>query len=527
MIDLMRLPAGDRERIIHLQAIIDNQQADWEFVRQRRDYFDGRQRVFLTTNQQKWLGLFVNPAPTVNGQSFSYTPTFAVNQVRNLVNTVIQRLRVVGFTVGGHTAGQSQGEDDTISPEAEAAALLWQWWAANDLDTLQIDLYRRAERDDVSYVMVSWDTENDRPAITVQARYDGAIGLTTHLDAEMQRPMYHCKYWFEYDPLTPGVTGRERKTVYLPGQILKYRQAGNSPETAYNWQPVQDPGETAWPVPWTGVDGQPLGFAVWPFRVPGGSVLSVSFLDLQDALNAAALDLLAAAAAHGFPVMAIEYDASIAPPPSVGVDAKDEEGAALEIAPGRYVELYGAKLSRLPAGDLTQMIATIQAIINLMAGVTGLHVSHFWPAAGSDAVSGESLRMRDGALVAMAEERQLAFTSPWGNVMQVAWKLAQRYSRRPLPRVDGLPMIRPVWADANVRSELTQAQVAQIHRGLGVPDEMIWQRQLGYTPDEVAQFQENQRRNDALKIATIAAQLRLSQSAPGAQPAPGKIRNQD
>ena len=69
---------------------------------------------------------------------------------------------------------------------------------------------------------------------------------------------------------------------YLPGEVRKYQRA---PGNVYGWEQVQDPGDASWPLPWLGTDGRPLGFAVWSFRVPGGSELSPSALALQDSLN--------------------------------------------------------------------------------------------------------------------------------------------------------------------------------------------------------------------------------------------------
>lgn len=110
--------------------------------------------------------------------------------------------------------------------------------------------------------------------------------------------------------------------------------------------------------------------------------------------------------------------------------------------------------------------------------------------------------------------------------MKTAYRLAQRYSRQRLPNVDTKTMIvRPVWADPNVRNEASQAQIAQAHAALGVPQDVIWQDVLGYSPEQVAQFVEGQRQAEALKIATIAAQMRSLQTqqtqaaVPTAQPA--------
>jgi hypothetical protein len=46
-----------------------------------------------------------------------------------------------------------------------------------------------------------------------------------------------------------------------------------------------------------------------------------------------------------------------------------------------------------------------------------------------------------------------------------------------------------------------------------VPDEMIWQKVLGYTPDEVSAFRVSKRRDQAMQVAAIAASLRQATPA--------------
>ena len=56
------------------------------------------------------------------------------------------------------------------------------------------------------------------------------------------------------------------------------------------------------------------------------------------------------------------------------------------------------------------------------------------------------------------------------------------------------------WQDAQTRNELTMAQVAQIHKALGVPDEQNWMT-LGFTPQEKEGFRATQRANQAANVA--------------------------
>lgn len=502
MIDIMRLTPEQVERFIHLQSIVDRQAIDRETLRRQRDYYDGNHEVLLSPRQRDFLGLLVGQGDDA-GYSF--------NLMRNVVDSIRERLSVVGFTVNGETAAS---ESDNAAPEEELAGLLWNWWTDNDMDTLQIDLYRKALRDGVAYLLVTWDEEQNRPAFYVHAQDDGASGITTHLDPETHLPQYYAKYWTTYDPMRPGATGEERKTVYLPGEVRKYRRSfgGNW----YGWEPVQDVGDTSWPLQWLGADGRPIGFAVWSFRVPGGSELSPSVLALQDSINASMLDLLAAAAAGGFPIMSIEYGDSVQAPVPAAPDNEENEGAGIELAPGRLLEVYGGRLNRLPPSDTQPMIATVWTMVSALSAVTSVPAHRLRPFAGAEVPSGEALKQLEAGLVAKAIERTRAFTSPWAGVMTTAYRLAQRYGTGDLPDIAS-PRIRPVWADVNTRNEVLQSQIGAAHKAMGVPDEMIWQKILGYTPDEVAAFRVSQRRDQAIQVAAIAASLR--QAAPQNTPA--------
>ena len=76
------------------------------------------------------------------------------------------------------------------------------------------------------------------------------------------------------------------------------------------------------------------------------------------------------------------------------------------------------------------------------------------------------------------------------------------------------PTIEVQWADAWTRNETAQAQIAQAHKALNVPDPFVW-AQLGYSPDEIAQFQRQVQSDQAQKMAAIATALRTQQPTAG------------
>ena len=121
---------------------------------------------------------------------------------------------------------------------------------------------------------------------------------------------------------------------------------------------------------------------------------------------------------------------------------------------------------------------------------------------------GEALKQLESGLVKRAAERQLIFGQAWADAFAMAHRMAQTFgpSLPELPEMD----IQTVWTDANVRNELSQAQVGQIYQQLNVPDDTIWQYVLGFTPSEIAGWRDAQRRDEAVKLASVADALRRS-----------------
>ncbi len=102
MIDLRLLTPEQVERFIHLQALLDRQNANNDLTKQRREYYAGEQDIPITTNQRDYLGFLEN------------VDTWSFNIVAQVVDAVSERLSVNGFTVNGD--GAEDTEDDAATP---------------------------------------------------------------------------------------------------------------------------------------------------------------------------------------------------------------------------------------------------------------------------------------------------------------------------------------------------------------------------------------------------------------------------
>ena len=484
MIDVSKLTPQQVDQFLHLQALVDRQAADASKIIAYRAYYSGEHPVLLTDRQREYLGDLLNP------EQF----TFSHNLVKRVIDTIRARLAVTGVTVNGIAPG---GADE--SPDADWATLLWSWWKAARLDSAQIDLYRRALRDGYAYIIVDWDNEEQRPRFALHKRDDGTTGIMLHYDPEDEsRTLFATKYFYSFDPLTPGATGKERKTVYMPGEIRKYIRGGADG----TWQAYQENGDPSWPLPWVDSAGKPLGCAVIEYPNPGGSEVD-AIIGLQNLLNKSWLDIAAAADTNGFPLLAIEYAGD-----NFGgaTDDADLKGAdEFRISPGRAIEVDNATVKRLESANLTPMLDTMWTVVQAISGVSDIPQYYLRPV-GGDVPSGEALKQLESGLVARAEERQLVFGQAWEECFKLAVKLAQTFGN--MPPADKM-QIEVVWRDANVRNEQVVAQTAQTHQSLGVPDETIW-KMLGYAPSEIAQWAAIKAAQDAAKLAQVATALRNS-----------------
>lgn len=501
LIDITRLSPEQLDRFIHIQSVIARQQVDADKVKAARDYYAGNHPVMLTQRQQEFLGKEL----TTGDYAFNH------NLVKVVIDTLRERLNVAGFTVNGVSAEDGEGA------EGKLAALLWEWWKHSKLPSQQIRLYRRALRDGKAYVMVDYDNDYARPRLTLHEVDDGATGIVLHRDpSDENRTLFASRYFYTFNPLEPGKTGIERKTVYLPGEIRKYERTSLAgllgSETT--WRAVMDEGDLSWPLPWRDVQGKPLGVTAIEFQNPGGSEID-NIAGLQNALNKAWLDFIAAADASGFPILTANYrDAQ--PMPNMVTDDDDLEGSdEFIIAPGRLLEIFGGEIKRIDAANLEPMIKAIWSIVDAISGLSRTPQQFLRPFPGIDVPSGEALKQLESGLVKKAEERQLLFGEAWAEVMTLAYRVAHTFGQG-IPDVGNDPVIGVMWDDANTRMEKTEADVAQIYKALGVPDEAVWEK-AGFSPERIAQFRENARLQRAQEIATIAAAARTVPSQASGQ----------
>ncbi|MFK5173493.1 hypothetical protein ACI3QN_13350, partial [Propionibacterium freudenreichii] len=68
--------------------------------------------------------------------------------------------------------------------------------------------------------MVDYDNTHQRPRLSLHEVDDGTTGVNLHRNPEDENQvLFASRYFYTFNPLKSGVTGIQRKTVYLPGEI--------------------------------------------------------------------------------------------------------------------------------------------------------------------------------------------------------------------------------------------------------------------------------------------------------------------
>jgi hypothetical protein len=350
-------------------------------------------------------------------------------------------------------------------------------------------------------LIVDWDATRKAPRWKANSRYDGDTGVTFHTDAN-DVPYMAVKYW-RRDDILEADYGALRRTIYLPDRIMFYRQDAAG---AYGWRAI-DPQEGPAVQWWTDTmqeGGKPLGLACVEFKNPSGESELEAIIGLQNALNKLVLDTLAAGDATGFQMLAVSYKQPLG---ASLTDEDDETTDDLRIAPGRIIELGDdATITAIPPGDLSQLLKALNAVTGFIAASTRTPQYYLQPFGGSDVPSGEALKQLESALVSRATERQAQFATSWVEAMRVGARLWLAMGGS---GIDAEAPLTVSWDSAAVRNELYDMQVATGEAALGIPQDVLWQRRLGYSPEDVEEFKRSAARKSADDLANVVGALNL------------------
>lgn len=462
------------------------------------DYYEGRHRLAFAS--EKFRNAF--------GRLFR---CFRANVCPPVVDAVADRLVITGFEVdvedqeaAARVAEARPAEQRRHRQEARLAAQadvheqhIRQVWKHNRMDYNAGRVHLQALRDGDAYVIV-WPDPDDpkRPLIYHQ----DCKRIRVWYDPDRPgRIVWAVKAWRDVDSIDPkdiacGVraSARYRLTLYYADRIEKYvtkTKHQQLPERVSAFEPLEVPGEP-WPLP------NPYGrvpvfhFANNASTGESGASELRDVIPLQDALNKALMDMMAAMEFVALPQrwatgLEIQYDddGKPIPPFTPGVDRLWTTGST-EVKFGEFAQ-----------SDLRQFSDVINDFRMDIARISGTPLHYF--ALMTDPPSGEALKALEARLVRKCRDRQLAFGAVWADLVRFCHV------------IQGHPeevQFRAVWEDPAPRSEKEHAETLLLKRQLGVPLRQL-QRELGYSEEQIDEFDIEREEEGADVAATVLGQL--------------------
>ncbi|MBN1430457.1 MAG: phage portal protein [Anaerolineae bacterium] len=462
-----------------------------------RRYYDGDHDAKLTERQKEWL------------QQHGSTVNFSADQCAVVVDTVVEREKVIGFEVSGEQAD----DENSLSKQA------WKWWDANRMDANQTEVHRRAERDGETFVLIDWDATEKRPDFVPHQRYvDKSAGGDSYgmwieypNDDHLQKPTRAVKQWEEK---TDDGKIIRRRTVYYPDRVERFV------EKEGKWAEFKENETDVWPTPWKAQDGSPLGIPVMCFRTPNRKSALAKVIPLQDALDKTWLDMLAAGDTSAFQTL-LFWGVT---PTTDGKEPKDDGSNLLRFAPGQVwstrTNPADGKADVIPAASLAGLLEMEDRIVIRIASISSTPLSRFL---SSKQIAAEgTLKQQEAPLLGKVDERQTLHGNSWEDMIRMGAKLSNAFGGTAF---DTEAQISTIWKSAELRNDLAHLQEEQIKSELGVTDEQIW-TEMGYKKDQIEDFtkERDKKQADGLRAAAKAAaanQQNAGAGSGGANPGPG------
>jgi hypothetical protein len=416
---------------------------------------------------------------------------FADNLCKTVVNTLADRLQVIGF------ASDTKQDSDGIGAAA------WTIWQANRMDRRSGEVHIEALRCGDGYVIV-WPGP------------DGAVRI---------HPQKASQMTIEYDTEEPGVVlkaakawqdnlKRWRLNLYYPDRIEKYATA--IPATSTMASTYTEP------LPWSEgnftvleVPGEP-----WPVPNPWGKVPVFHFandadvgdlgqselesvIPLQDGLNKSVCDMMVAMEFVALPQrwatgLEVELDDVTGKPKAPFIPGADRIWSVGD---------PNTKFGQFAAADLTQFIGVQENFRKEIGLVSRTPLHYIQP---TSFPSGEAMKTAEEPLVNKAKDRAIAFGNVWEDAMGFALSIAGQGGKN----------LACLWRDPAPRNDLSSVEVQLRKKDLGVSEKQGL-RELGYSDEQIEQMDAEKEEERKIIGETMLKQFdqdRLVGSEPGKKP---------
>jgi hypothetical protein len=414
---------------------------------------------------------------------------FADNWCQIVVDSSVERLRIVGFEVGG-------------SPSDEA----WQLWQTNALDVESVIAHTEAGKSGSAYLLV--DPNGGEPRITIEHASQVAVASDP---GDRRRRIAALKRWL-------GDDGYLYCTLYLPDVVLKFESAKPAAERVglapLEWVPrLGEPDAT--PNPLGVVPIIPLENK--PGLLGGGHSDLEPAIPLQNAVNKLCSDLIITSEYGAYP-QRVATGIEVPKDPETGqpIVGRDELKAAMSRM--MILEPADARVNSLPAADLSNFTTAVEMLVQHLAAQT--RTPPHYLLARLVNTSGDALTVAEAGLVSKCRAKILFFSDPWEEAIALALQATGADTT--------VAECEAMWANPERIAEGARVDAAVKKKTLGIPLPEIW-LELGYTPEKIAEMEalEKSKAQAALEQAAAAeaaaarATERFAETGPPAAPTPG------
>ena len=380
---------------------LENEDAEMQQkYRELREYYEGIHETQLTDRQRSYLQLKAHDE-------------FSANYMPLVIDGMAARLTVEGFDAG------------------EQSAMLLEWWQDNRMDADQDDVHVQSIRDGDSYILVGWDNERGIPTFHPHMAYDGRDGMHVVYDTEdSSKIAFAAKRWLVESGLDAGY--KRRMNIYTENKVLRYHS--NQLEEDGQWVLFQTD-------PWEASDGTPLGVPVIHFKNRGrgyryGQSEIEQAIPMQNALNKAVIDLLAAADTTAFRILTM-----------IGNDP-----TGMDISPGGWVSMPNppaeGKIGYIPGEDVRPMIEIVDSFVQRIGQVSDTPLSYF-QLSGQMASEGTH-KQHESRMITKVKKASVKYGNSWEDVMKIARRLNNTFGSGTMSEEQ---RIEVRWADFSAREE--------------------------------------------------------------------------
>lgn len=386
---------------------------------------------------------------------------FSYNRCSAVVDAHADRLFVQGFSVDS-------------SPEAEQ--FFGDIWKMNQMDKRQDEIYTEALTNGDAYVIVWPDVETGEPVIWPQRARDIRV---LYSDEKPGLIIAATKSWRTRENYA-------RVNVYLPDRIDRWVSdeplragAGLNPNQMIPF--MDDVAGPTVPNQWGVVPV--FAFANNARTGELGQSELRDIIPLQNALNKALIDLMVTQEFAAFSQkVIIGIEANTDPYTSTNPDAAANNDASLRrfsLGVDRILAIAdpAAKIAEFSAAALQQFIDVAESWDTRVSRVSKVPV-HYLTLTGNFP-SGRSLRTAEAPFVAKLEDRQRAFGNVWTLVMNLAAMISGRQDLYP----------EPTWRSAAPMAEEDSWDIIMQMVAAGVPMPVAVQKELGWSPEEIAMLE--------------------------------------